>query len=69
MNISGNVGTWVGIIAFIAILVGGLEHAAKTDPSVNQTTLRPMVEERIFQLAIATLGVFAIALMGWVALN
>jgi hypothetical protein len=37
-----------------------------THPSPNQATLRQMVEDRIFQLTTATLGVFAIALMVWV---
>jgi hypothetical protein len=27
------IGTWVGIFAFIAIMIGGLEHASRTDPS------------------------------------
>ena len=27
------IGTWVGIFAFIAIMLGGLEHASKTNPS------------------------------------
>jgi len=27
------IGTWVGIFAFVAIMLGGLEHASRTDPS------------------------------------
>jgi hypothetical protein len=27
------IGTWVGIFVFIAIILGSLEHAARTDPS------------------------------------
>jgi hypothetical protein len=69
MSISGIVGTWVGIFPFIAIVLGGLEHAARTDPSANQARPRPMAEDRIFQLATAALGVVAIAVMGWVALS
>ena len=69
MSISSIVGTLVGIFAFIAIVLGGLEHAAKTAPSVNQARPLPMAEDRIFQLAIAGLGVVAIALIVWVAMS
>ena len=69
MSISAIVGTCVGIFAFTAIMLGGLEHAAKTNPSVNQARSRSVAEDRIFQLAIAALGVVAIALMAWVALS
>jgi hypothetical protein len=31
------IGTWVGIFAFIAIMLGGLEHASRTDPSGVET--------------------------------
>jgi hypothetical protein len=27
------IGTWVGVCAFIAVMLGGLEHASRTDPS------------------------------------
>jgi hypothetical protein len=27
------IGTWIGIFVFIAIILGSLEHAARTDPS------------------------------------
>jgi hypothetical protein len=33
MGTKNMIGTWVGICAFIAIILGGLEHASKTDPS------------------------------------
>ena len=33
MGKRGIIGTWVGIFAFIAIMLGGLEHASKTNPS------------------------------------
>jgi hypothetical protein len=35
MNMGKNriIGTWVGIFAFVAIMLGGLEHASRTDPS------------------------------------
>lgn len=69
MSISGIIGTWVGILAFIAIVLGGLEQAARTDPSENQARPRPMAEDRVFQHATAALGVVAIALVGWVALS
>jgi hypothetical protein len=34
MNMGNNsiIGTWVGIFAFIAVALGGLEHASSTDP-------------------------------------
>jgi hypothetical protein len=69
MSVSGTVGIWVGIFAFILIMLGGLERAARTTPSVSRATSRPMAEDRIFRLATAILGVFAIALMVWVALS
>jgi hypothetical protein len=34
---SGIVGTWVGIFALVAIVLGELEHASKTDPSFVDT--------------------------------
>jgi hypothetical protein len=34
---SGIVGTWVCIFALVAIVLGELEHAAKTDPSFVDT--------------------------------
>jgi hypothetical protein len=33
MGKSSIIGTWVGIFVFIAITLGSLEHAARTDPS------------------------------------
>jgi|HubBroStandDraft_1064217.scaffolds.fasta_scaffold247313_2 hypothetical protein len=33
MGKSNIVGTWFGIFVFIAIMLGSLEHASKTDPS------------------------------------
>jgi hypothetical protein len=33
----GIVGTWVGILALVAIVLGALEHASKTDPSFVDT--------------------------------
>jgi hypothetical protein len=33
MSKSGIIGTWVGIFALVATVLGGLEHASKTDPS------------------------------------
>jgi hypothetical protein len=35
MNMGKNsiIGTWVGVFVFIAVMLGGLEHAARTDPS------------------------------------
>jgi len=34
MNMGNNsiIGTWVGIFVFIAVALGGLEHASRTDP-------------------------------------
>jgi hypothetical protein len=34
---SGIVGTWVGIFALVAIVLGELEHASKTDSSFVDT--------------------------------
>jgi hypothetical protein len=31
------IGTWVGICAFIAVMLGGLEHAARTNPNSVDT--------------------------------
>jgi hypothetical protein len=33
MGTKSIIGTWVGICVFIAIILGGLEHASRTDPS------------------------------------
>ena len=33
-NMSSTVGAWVGIFAFMAIVLGGLDYAGRTDPSV-----------------------------------
>ena len=33
MGAKSIVGTWVGIFAFMAIMLGGLERASRTDPS------------------------------------
>jgi len=33
MGTKSIIGTWVAICAFIAVMLGGLEHASKTDPS------------------------------------
>jgi hypothetical protein len=33
MGAKSIIGTWVGICVFMAIMLGGLEHASKTDPS------------------------------------
>jgi hypothetical protein len=30
---SGIIWTWIGIFAFLAIVLGGLEHASETNPS------------------------------------
>jgi hypothetical protein len=30
---SGIFGTWIGIFALVALVLGELEHASKTDPS------------------------------------
>ena len=32
MGTKSIIGTWVGIFVFIAIILGGLEHASRTDP-------------------------------------
>jgi len=37
MGKNGIIGTWVGIFAFIAIMLGGLEHASRTDPGAVNT--------------------------------
>jgi hypothetical protein len=37
MSKSGIIGTWVGIFAFVAIVLGELAHASKTDPSFVDT--------------------------------
>ena len=37
MSKSGIVGTWFGIFAVIAIVLGGIEHASKVDPSGIET--------------------------------
>ena len=37
MSKSGIIGTWVGIFALVAIVLGELEHASKTDPSFVDT--------------------------------
>jgi hypothetical protein len=34
---SGIIGTWVGIFSLVAVVLGGLEHASKTDPSFVDT--------------------------------
>ena len=31
------IGTWIGIFAFNTIMLGGLEHASRTDPSGVET--------------------------------
>jgi hypothetical protein len=33
-NMSSTVGAWFGIFAFMAIVLGGLDYAGRTDPSV-----------------------------------
>jgi hypothetical protein len=37
MSKSGIIGTWVGIFALVAIVLGELAHASKTDPSFVDT--------------------------------
>jgi hypothetical protein len=34
MSSGTTVGAWVGIFAFMAIVLGGLDYAGRTDPSV-----------------------------------
>jgi hypothetical protein len=38
MSKSGIIGTWFGILAFIVITLGGLEHASKVDPSSDRSS-------------------------------
>jgi hypothetical protein len=33
MDKNSIIGSWVGIFVFISIILGSLEHAARTDPS------------------------------------
>jgi|HubBroStandDraft_4_1064222.scaffolds.fasta_scaffold2299490_1 hypothetical protein len=37
MGTKSIIGTWVGICALIAIMLGGLEHASRTDPAGVET--------------------------------
>jgi hypothetical protein len=37
MGTKSIIGTWVGILALIAIMLGGLEHASMTDPAGVET--------------------------------
>jgi hypothetical protein len=37
MSKSGIIGTWVGIFALVAIVLGDLAHASRTDPSFVDT--------------------------------